>query len=82
VWSLRIAQTPSQKAEGFLAGVLHLRVVFEGVGVDHVGGFDVDVPRFSSRLRHTSTRERCYPAAPDSLEFCAFPTGKLAKLHE
>ena len=27
-------------------GVLDLRVVFEGVGVYHVGGFDVDVPCF------------------------------------
>jgi hypothetical protein len=27
-------------------GVLHLGIIFEGVGVYHVGGFDVDVPRF------------------------------------
>ena len=26
--------------------------------------------------------EACYPASPDSLEFCAFPAGKFTKLHE
>ncbi|MDR2729396.1 MAG: hypothetical protein LBB81_00670 [Treponema sp.] len=28
------------------SGVLYLRKIFEGVGVYHVGGFNVDVPRF------------------------------------
>jgi hypothetical protein len=66
-------------------GILHLRIIFEGVGVYHVGGFDVDVPcfffeasaHFNKGADCVKQVEVCYPATPDSL-------GVLpkAKLHE
>jgi hypothetical protein len=52
-----------------------LRIIFEGVGVYYVGGFDVDVPRFFFEVSahfdegtyDVEQVEVCYPAAPDSL---------------
>jgi hypothetical protein len=66
-------------------GVLYLRIIFEGVGVYHVGGFDVDVPRFffeastyfDEGAYGVEQVEVCYPAVPDSLGVLP-----LAKLHE
>jgi hypothetical protein len=66
-------------------GALHLRIIFERVGVYHVEGFDIDVPRFFFEVSAyfdegaygVKQAGVCYPATPDSLGI--LPS---AKLHE